>query len=403
LNQIPNGLFAAGLDEVASLWLKKAVQKNKNQMRADVAYEMLRVAEALIISPRVTFRVYGENVVLSLLIKFFGKVKVRELIESCAIDFVLWNPTITYTDDQRILTQGVCPIQSGVLTSAPHSDPLVSASTGLEGWCPEVPIGEKAGLAKLAASKTFLPPGDLSHKAVGLIVEAYQTGMLSAEGFDSTVEINKIDAPRRRRLAHLAERTAEACILLDRDLDVLENKDTWESLWTIIATLKSRGAIRDAVQEILKLERLPSIPSLILSGLITWDDVIAIRERSETQEFRRWLWSQPDPRDIPRVSEEYLKALTPQADFRDGTWFKIARISTVSVIGGLIGTVAAGPVGGVAGAAVGIGLGSCVSLADGLFVDRLMHKPNPRRFATDVLAAPMIIKGAVANAPGVAD
>lgn len=390
MNQTLNGLFSVGLDAAASQWLKRVHSRNDDEIRAAIALEMLRVAEALVISPRVTFKIYGENVVLSILVKFFGEKRVRELLEGRSIDFVLWTPEVTYTSDRKILAQGIWPIQSGIHTSAPHSDPLVSALTGLEGWCPEVTSANRTELAKLAARNTFLPPEDLSHKAVSRIVQAYTAGVLDDQGFSSTVEINEIEIPQIRRLAKLAENAVEACIILDRDLDVLQSEESWESLWYMIATLKAKGGIRDAAREILNLERLPSIPALILDRSITWDDVITIRGRKETQHFRRWLWSQPNPNDVKGVSEEYLRVITYKKDLTDKAWFKAAKISTVSVIGALIGSVVADTIGSITGTLVGSGIGTGISLADGLLVDRLLNRPSPRRFATDVISTHII-------------
>jgi len=70
---------------------------------------------------------------------------------------------------------------------------------------------------------------------------------------------------------------------------------------------------------------------------------------------------------------------------KDRRWFKAARVSTIGVIGGVLGTVAAGPIGGVAGAAIGTAVGVGASLADAFWFETLLTKPNPRRFATDVL------------------
>ncbi len=78
--------------------------------------------------------------------------------------------------------------------------------------------------------------------------------------------------------------------------------------------------------------------------------------------------------------------MAPSADIKDNRWFKTVRISVVGVIGSTLGYVAAGPIGSVlGGAAASTAAGIATSLADGFWGDALLTKPNPRRFATDVL------------------
>jgi hypothetical protein len=391
MSRLPKAMFFTGLDDLATKFLKNTRPTDERQIAAAIALEMASVAEAIIFSPKVTFKVYGENVVLSLLVKAFGTKGVQELLETDAIEFALWTPMVTYTDDEYVLGQGVTPIQAGVLQNPEHSDPKVSANAGLEGWCRELHRPERRLLSKLASRKTYLPPKELSHRAVATVVDSYRVGTLNTMGFRNETPIHQIDAAQRRQLARLADSAVEACILLDRDLDVFERESTWQMLVTLIHTYEARGILRDAVESVLDIERLPSISGLILSGQINWGDVLRIRRRRETKDFRRWLWSQPDPKDCSQISAEYVRQIAPKADIQYENWFKAARISAVSAAGGVLGTLTAGPNGGMTGAAVGTAVGTAVSLFDGIFLDKLLNKPSPRRFATDVIS-PLLVK-----------
>jgi hypothetical protein len=386
MKNIPKGLFTTGLDDLASKYLKNTNPADNNLITTNIISEMLQVAEALIVSPKVTFKVYGENVVLSLLAKTFGVNAIRTLIEEGAVDFILWRPMVLYTNDAKILSQGVCPLQSGNLTSTPHSDSLASAETGLNGWCNELTDVDRKDLAKTAAKSTILPSLDISHKAVAKVVEAYNSGALLSEGFNKDIPIHEIDSTQREILAKLGENAVEACVLVNQDLDIFEKQASWQILLKMIETLKTRGQIRNVSEEILQLERIPSIPSLISTGKLDWADILKIRKARETDEFRKWIWSQPNPTDLNAVSEEYLKYAAPRVDFKNTGWFKAARISSISVVGGVVGGAVGGPLGGLVGATMATGIGTLLSLADGMLIDPLLSRPNPRRFSTDILA-----------------
>jgi hypothetical protein len=96
------------------------------------------------------------------------------------------------------------------------------------------------------------------------------------------------------------------------------------------------------------------------------------------------VWSQPEPTDADRVAEAYLKSMSPKVSLKDKAWFKVARISGMSLAGSALGALA-GPAGGVAGFVLGAAVGTAVSLSDGFLIERLLQNRSPRRFATEVL------------------
>lgn len=58
-------------------------------MRKQLVRHLLEAAESLIISPKTTFKIYGENVVVPVLVDFFGVDGVERLLDEEAIDFIL--------------------------------------------------------------------------------------------------------------------------------------------------------------------------------------------------------------------------------------------------------------------------------------------------------------------------
>jgi hypothetical protein len=154
---IPKALFSTAFDEIAT-----ARHKNLNApagaeelVRHLLAAEALPVAEGLVVAPCLSFRVFGENVVLCRLIDAFGVAGVERLLEEKAIEFVLWRPLILRWQEPK---EGVFPIVAGGLNDPAHTDPRASADLGLKGWCKE-PVEKLRRVAKLAADRTWLSAG----------------------------------------------------------------------------------------------------------------------------------------------------------------------------------------------------------------------------------------------------
>jgi hypothetical protein len=204
-------------------------------------------------------------------------------------------------------------------------------------------------------------------------------------GLKADKPINQVDSDQLEQLAVLADEAMEGVVVLNADLDLYRGDNVWSTLMSLFSRIPARDHVAKAVETVLNLERIPSIPSLILNKVLSLEDIVTIRHRRETEEFRNWLWSQPSPEDAEAVSKSYLSAMAPDVNVKDRTWFKTSRISAIGVVGGVLGTIAAGPIGGVTGAAISTGAGIAVSLVDGLLLDRIKKGNNPRKLSTDIL------------------
>lgn len=232
---------------------------------------------------------------------------------------------------------------------------------------------------------------------VGSVFAAFSDGRLRSMGFDpASIELMNMPAPQRAQLCKLAEETMTAAILFQEELDLYGSDNTWHALTTMLKRIASNKGIFDTIESILRMERLPSIPALISNRVITWKDVLDLRQRPETQDFRRWLWAQDDPADKNGVTDRYLALMMSKSDRALSKWRKAARISVSSLAGTALGMLVAGPIGGIVGGVASTVVSTGVSLFDGLAADKLLGRTNPRRFATDVLG-PMMAAAAKAT------
>ena len=79
---------------VALDYLKRPDIPDSSLLRRARAAAFVGVGEVLLVSPRVTFRVYGENVVLSELARNFGVRGVERLLDEDAVEFILWRALV---------------------------------------------------------------------------------------------------------------------------------------------------------------------------------------------------------------------------------------------------------------------------------------------------------------------
>lgn len=376
--QIPQSLFSTGFDELATLWYKnpKAPEALRPEVLRRMAVEGLRAAEALIISPKVSFKVYGENVVLCRLIDFFGVKGVERLLEEGAIEFIFWNRDLVKMENPP---DGLRPLAPITFTDPAHSDPEASVELGLKGWSNKsASVVER--IAKLAVERTILPEESLPNTTIQAVYAAHAAGRLVADGFNPAIPLDKLTPQQRADLLNLGARAYEGALLLANSYDLHECSKIWDAWVKVFSTISRDDGPLKLVQEVMTLEGLPSIPSLILQRIISPQDIIDIRSSSATEELRKWLWSQPDPRDTKEIAAKYLAEISG-GKVADRSWFKAARVTGVSVSGSALGAAAgmalAGTPGMIAGGALGLG----VSLADTFGLEKLLRGHNPRNFA----------------------
>jgi hypothetical protein len=381
---VPKAIFNTEVDTVAFNFLKRPDLPDTPQSRADYASALLSIGEALMIAPRVTFKVYGENVVLAVLARVFGAKAIEQLVDEGALEFVLWRPLIV-TPEEKLLTQGLSPLAYGNNTNAEHSDPSASCTAGMK-WCPNLDRRDRRALARRVAKRMMVTPEDAPKQAVEAVMAAYRNGLLRDMGFDPEVTEDNLEKDDRYRLVKLANDLTESAILFEREWDLYEGESTWATMLKVAEEVRSSGKVANTVEEVLRAENLPSIRNLLLKRSVTFPEILEMRRRQEVKDFQEWLWTRPDPADAKSVVESYAAVVAKgsKEKLADRSWFQAARVLGVAFAGGAAGAAIGGPVGAAAGAAAGFVAGNVtaagVSYVD-LFIDKVTKGRNPRRFA----------------------
>jgi hypothetical protein len=216
---------------------------------------------------------------------------------------------------------------------------------------------------------------------------AYETGELAPVGFDPDVPMRALTTEQRARLAALGNQIATTADLMDNGSDLYQSAELWGTLQDLFLHLQARDKTRAITEDILTLHHLPSIPSLLAAGMLTFDDIPRLRKLKQTEEYRSWLWGQRNPTDATAAQESYVAALHPKVSVQDARWYRAASFSTMTGLSVYLGMVTAGPLGAVAAGLVGaLGAAAADSVKDKI-ADRLLNKPDPCRFATEVISS----------------
>lgn len=401
-SSVPKALFSTAIDDVATSFLKhRATPHPDGRFRKACDEALLSAAEALMIAPCVTFKVYGENVVLATLLQVFGVDGLEELLADGSVRFILWRGFIGHVADQNIVRQGVIPVAPVTLTTTYHTDPEVSCLAGMK-WAPKVERHERRRLARLAAKKMDVSPERAPNDTWDALLEAHKNGDLAVDGFPAERPLSQTTEDEQRRLLTLGGQLLEAAVLVENQLDLHDSDGTWKTMLQTAHEVRSSGAVVRTAEEILLLEQLPSVRQLLRERRLTFADVLRLRRHPATSAFRQWLWTRPDPADAKAVLKEY------EALFDDGKgggldakFLRLARLVGLSATAFYLGDAAGGAVAAAAGAGLGIAaniaVGTGLSYFDALLC-RIREGRSPRRF-TSLLRDELILQQRAADFP----
>lgn len=379
---VPKAVFNTDLDTVATNFLKRPDLPDSPEFRQQYAMSLLSAAEAIVIAPRVTFKVTGENVVLAILTKIFGVKGVRELLEADAIEFVLWRSLVTGVQSEELLASGILPIAPGNSTNPEHADPNISALMGMN-WNDKLDRRQKRDVARMAARHTVVTPLQAPSQATEAVMRAFNSGRLRDMGLDPQVAAHNQSADNRNQLVRLATDLTESAVLMEHEWGLYEADSTWASMMKIAAEVRSGSKVLKTAEEIIRLDPAPAIRDLFFDQTLSPSDLLRLRNRPEVRDFREWLWTRCDPADSREIVEAYASLVVKGSRTRlaDREWFRMMRTVGVAFAGGVAGNAVAGPIGAGIGAFVASNLASAAVSYGDLLIDRISSGRSPRRFA----------------------
>lgn len=158
----------------------------------------------------------------------------------------------------------------------------------------------------------------------------------------------------------LVQSNVEVAIAARQECDDIS---TATALDTILAEKFNRSAHSDAASELFNLSNVPDFSPLVRTGQLPLQDLIALRNSSDGEQFRKWFHESLKSGDS--IAKEYVNLIQRVAPI-DSIPAKVVRIIVWTSLSTAAGS-AAGPI----GTAVGAGVGLAGSLIDTFALNRL--------------------------------
>lgn len=356
------------------------------------------IFEQLLLFDNVTFKVYGENVPLALLLNRLGVEGVEQLAEERAIGFLLWTPMVTYMVDD---IPGLNPIQPGILTSKPHCDPEESITLGLEWMAKKPNKWTRRSIIRKLRDLYIVPDRTFADQAANNVLSAYHSGKLETFGFDQNADVTKLKRDERKKLCECAGEVLEYACLGHYQLGSYGNSTYSKLFENTVKNLASAKIIAGNFCHISRLEGIPDLNSIFKEANLSLKTVPGIRKKTSSIKFRKWLESLPETQNSEDLYREYLNAIVSAKGFLQTVTGKLTKTVVLSSIGAAIG----GSIAGIGGAAFGVSLSKIIEpaadigidLIDEFFLDGLAKGWSPRIFFDDIKEAAFNQKGTAAK------
>lgn len=365
-------VFNQTLNDFARKWLIKGSEhlvKGPRLFPFEYDSTINSICEQLLIHDGIAFKVYGENIPLALLIDIFGVKGVEGLLEEGAIEFVLWNPGVTYAIDDL---PGIYPLQSmGKFTSSVHSDPEASIKSGLRFLRDPLPRRMRRHITRKALKRYRLPPEKLSKDATDFGHTGYNNNLFEGFGLPKKKELIELNVDERKKLCDLATQCLQLTILSMYQYSTYNSFDLLKLNRSEFANLKDANLVEDVIDTVFRIEKVPDFSKMISMGMLDIKDVPRFRKTRGSKQFRAWIDQVSHHTDRYDIAKEYIDSIIKPKSFAQtsyGKFLRVISVTALSIGGGLL----AGPIGAIPGAIVGGLTDMGIGLLDSYILDNII-------------------------------
>lgn len=377
---LQSNIYNESLNDFSRKYLikgKEPLMEDVRRFPIEFKNQVHTIGEQLLVHDAITFKVYGENIPLSILIANFGLRNFEELLEQDAINFLLWSNDISYAVDD---IPGLHPLQSMSFSSSVHTDPEESIYYGMKFMLNPLPRKIRRDLIRKVSKNYIVPPNQLAVDSVKFGHEGYQNNLFDEFGLTNYKELNKLNREERKLLCNLATQCYNLTLLSNYQLGTYNSPELLKLNRAEFNQLKNVNAIENVVDTIFNFEKVPSFSEMIKNGIIDIKDVPKMRENKSARKFRKWIESISDNNDRDEIIREYMNAIINSKSILETPQGKLTRVLSVTALGGVVGTAIAGPVGTASGAIIGAGLDVGISLLDSYVLDGLIKGWTPKYY-----------------------
>jgi len=345
--------------------------------------------EQLMLFDKISFKVYGENILVPVLIRMLGIKGFEALIEQKAIGFTLWNSNVTHLVSD---VPGVDPLQSMVLNSPAHADPEASITQGLKWMKPRPSLDLRRRLTRKILPLYQIPSSDLPKDAVTIVHSAYRSGKLKLMGVDTGQDIRNLSLSARSDLCKCATELMEYSYLLSSSMTSFSNFHYYALFNESVSKVRSKDTLYQNFNSISAVEGFPDLRTLRSELKIPLSKLSKLRQKRNAVQFRNWLATTSYAAGDVVVTKEYIDAIADAKGFFETKKGKLAKSVAMTTVGAGVGALIAGAEGGfflgaTAGKLLEPAADFAMDMIDEFLISGLTKGWTPRMFFDDLRKA----------------
>jgi hypothetical protein len=382
-------IFYPGLND----FCRKYLDANRAVAPSDAAQFPIRLAEEnaslfeqFMLFDKISFKVYGENILVPYLIGQLGQNVFESLVEQGAIGFTLWTPVVTY------LTQdipGVMALQSGAQSSPAHSDPEASLELGFKWMRPQLFRKERRQLVKKLLPLYRVTAPNLAADAVRITSSAFQSGKLNALDFASEgKDIQNLALSERKALCHCATELLEYSYLIEHQMTSFSSRPYFSLFDESASKINAQTTLVADFNRLAQLEQFPDLKNLYRELNIPFTKLAQLRGKRTSIAFRKWLAEANSTNLDVQIVKEYIDSIADTKGFFETKSGKVTKSVVMTALGAGIGAMIGGAEGALGGAAVGkgfeVGVDFALDLVDEFLLSGLTKGWSPKMFFDDL-------------------
>jgi hypothetical protein len=261
----------------------------------------------------ISFKVYGENIPMVILLNLFGSKKLEALIEQGALKFILWNQMLTYMVDN---VPGLDPLQHGTYNTPAHSDPEESIKLGFNWLTKQLRTSDKKNLTRKIRDIYSLPDAKLSEKAVDLSKSVYESGKLKPYGLTPEASsFRDLDVNGRKKLCHCAEEILQYSHLVNNNMTSYSKFEFYQIFDDSNNKIHKAANLQRDFNKLNKLENIPDLQILFPEVSDPFKKIIKLRNKSSSKKFRTWISECHDSASGIEITKEYIDAIVNSKGF----------------------------------------------------------------------------------------
>ena len=314
--------------------------------------------ENLLLFDKLSLKITGESIPISLLMGALGRKGLDALIEQEAIEFVLWTEKVGFLVKN---IPGVDAMVSMVDNTPEYVDPERSIDSGLK-WASDAPQGrERAQLIRRLVPLFRKTEANVAANSLKVVRDALRTGGLAAYGIPkiTSEHADSLTDEQKKIVGKCADDLTEYEFLLKHNMTSFSSYQYFMPFWETAERFEVMNQTVAGFSLVANLEGLPDLKVLFDEIRDPLRRLPDIRQTANAKLFREWLERTAGESPDTNMVQAYLDAISERKGLLESAPRKFAKTVAFAAVGVGLGTI----VGEQAGLAIGSAAGTIAGLA----------------------------------------